>query len=311
MARNRSRGEEAEGRYPGAALPADDGRLLASLAGEGQAMRRGNALRPGWRPVHTHGVLLTGTFSPSGRRRSQRTGALAARSGRHGDCQVLELSGSPRQRRSPARPAGPRRALHSRERRQHGPRDDEHQPVHRDVTIGVHLSLKGDEQLATAANDPGSLAGCRPSDPGTIDVPVLVSAHQLCRVRVPRDPHVRLDDEREAAGALPLAPSRWIGTEVAVEHVAQTARLPRARPALSRQGLRCHLLPRGAATRGREPCSAARRRDDRCPDVCHGRLSADSFSTRSSSATQRSVSIGCSSVRSTCFPASRCSRATS
>ena len=69
MARTRSRGEETREHFADAAslaFTADDGRLLASLAGEAQAMRRGNALRPGWRPVHTRGVLVTGVFTPSG-----------------------------------------------------------------------------------------------------------------------------------------------------------------------------------------------------------------------------------------------------
>jgi catalase len=69
MARIRSHGEEAEAQNADAtslAFTADDGRLLAVLAGEGQARRRGNALRPGWRPVHTNGVLATGTFTATG-----------------------------------------------------------------------------------------------------------------------------------------------------------------------------------------------------------------------------------------------------
>jgi catalase len=45
---------------------ADDGRHLAALAGEAQANRPGHPLRPGWRPVHTRGALLEGTFTPSG-----------------------------------------------------------------------------------------------------------------------------------------------------------------------------------------------------------------------------------------------------
>jgi catalase len=44
----------------------DDGLLLAKLAGEAQANRRGNALRRGERPVHTYGVMLRGQFTPRG-----------------------------------------------------------------------------------------------------------------------------------------------------------------------------------------------------------------------------------------------------
>jgi catalase len=44
----------------------DSGRELATLAGEGVAKRRGNALRPGWRPVHTTGVFVTGCFLVTG-----------------------------------------------------------------------------------------------------------------------------------------------------------------------------------------------------------------------------------------------------
>lgn len=43
---------------------ADDGLTLARLAGEAQAKRRGGALRPGLRPVHTCGVTVTGTYRP-------------------------------------------------------------------------------------------------------------------------------------------------------------------------------------------------------------------------------------------------------
>jgi catalase len=45
---------------------ADDGRYLAALAGEALAGRRGHALRPGWRPVHTRGVLVEGKFTSLG-----------------------------------------------------------------------------------------------------------------------------------------------------------------------------------------------------------------------------------------------------
>ena len=45
---------------------ADDGRYLAALAGEALAGRRGHALRPGWRPVHTRGVLVEGQFTSLG-----------------------------------------------------------------------------------------------------------------------------------------------------------------------------------------------------------------------------------------------------
>jgi catalase len=48
------------------AFTADDGRRLAALAGEAQANRPGHPFRPGWRPVHTRGILLEGTFVPSG-----------------------------------------------------------------------------------------------------------------------------------------------------------------------------------------------------------------------------------------------------
>ena len=51
---------------PGAdmlSFTADDGRTLATLAGEALAKRRGNALRPGFRPVHTTGVFLSGSFT--------------------------------------------------------------------------------------------------------------------------------------------------------------------------------------------------------------------------------------------------------
>jgi catalase len=45
---------------------ADDGRTLTTLAGEALAKRRGNALRPGLRPVHTTGVFLSGSFTADG-----------------------------------------------------------------------------------------------------------------------------------------------------------------------------------------------------------------------------------------------------
>ena len=45
---------------------ADDGRYFAALAGEALANRRGHALRPGWRPVHTRGVLVEGQFTALG-----------------------------------------------------------------------------------------------------------------------------------------------------------------------------------------------------------------------------------------------------
>jgi catalase len=45
---------------------ADSGRELAELAGEALAKRRGNALRPRWRPVHTTGVFVTGSFKAAG-----------------------------------------------------------------------------------------------------------------------------------------------------------------------------------------------------------------------------------------------------
>jgi catalase len=48
------------------AFTADDGRRLAALAGEALAGRRGHALRPGWRPVHTRGVLVEGQFTSFG-----------------------------------------------------------------------------------------------------------------------------------------------------------------------------------------------------------------------------------------------------
>ncbi len=54
---------------PGAdmlSFTADDGRTLATLAGEALAKRRGNALRPGFRPVHTTGVFLSGSFTADG-----------------------------------------------------------------------------------------------------------------------------------------------------------------------------------------------------------------------------------------------------
>ena len=45
---------------------ADSGKELAALAGEALARRRGNALRPGWRPVHTSGVFVSGSFTAIG-----------------------------------------------------------------------------------------------------------------------------------------------------------------------------------------------------------------------------------------------------
>ena len=45
---------------------ADDGLHLAALAGEALARKRGGALRLGYRPVHTCGVFVRGTFVPSG-----------------------------------------------------------------------------------------------------------------------------------------------------------------------------------------------------------------------------------------------------
>lgn len=45
------------------AFTADDGPRLAALAGEGQAHKRGGALRRGLRPVHTCGTIVEGTFS--------------------------------------------------------------------------------------------------------------------------------------------------------------------------------------------------------------------------------------------------------
>jgi catalase len=48
------------------AFTADDGPLLAKLAGEAQAKKRGNALRAGLRPVHTCGVFVKGQFLPTG-----------------------------------------------------------------------------------------------------------------------------------------------------------------------------------------------------------------------------------------------------
>ena len=45
---------------------ADSGPLMAELAGEGLAKKRGNALHGCWmRPVHTSGVMVRGTFTPS------------------------------------------------------------------------------------------------------------------------------------------------------------------------------------------------------------------------------------------------------
>jgi catalase len=50
------------------AFTADSGPHLAELAGEGVAKRRGDALRRDWlRPVHTCGVMVKGTFEPSGK----------------------------------------------------------------------------------------------------------------------------------------------------------------------------------------------------------------------------------------------------
>ncbi len=46
---------------------ADDGRRMAELAGEAQANRRGHALRPGRRPVHTRGLAVEGQFKSNGR----------------------------------------------------------------------------------------------------------------------------------------------------------------------------------------------------------------------------------------------------
>src|SRR5215472_466615 len=46
---------------------ADSGPLMAELAGEGLAKKRGDALHRCWmRPVHTSGVILRGTFKPTG-----------------------------------------------------------------------------------------------------------------------------------------------------------------------------------------------------------------------------------------------------
>jgi catalase len=47
------------------AFTADDGPRLAALAGEGQAHKRGGALRRGLRPVHTCGTIVEGAFSAS------------------------------------------------------------------------------------------------------------------------------------------------------------------------------------------------------------------------------------------------------
>jgi catalase len=46
---------------------ADDGLLMAELAGEALAGRAGHALRPNLRPVHTRGVLMTGKFTTTGK----------------------------------------------------------------------------------------------------------------------------------------------------------------------------------------------------------------------------------------------------
>lgn len=58
--------QEQEAQSRTLSFTADDGLGLAELAGEGLALRRGYALRPGWRPVHTHGVFMRGRFQPSG-----------------------------------------------------------------------------------------------------------------------------------------------------------------------------------------------------------------------------------------------------
>ena len=185
MARIRSHGEEAEAQNAGStalAFTADDGRLLAVLAGEGQARRRGNALRPGWRPVHTHGVLATGTFSATGEAGPSapahlRPGHEVTAVARFSSCQA-RLDGDDRRH-------GPR-GLAVRFTLDTGvstrPGHDEHRSVHRRQPFGVRIRLQGDEQSPGAAPDPPRLAHSGPSASGAVDVSGLLSAIQLCAV---------------------------------------------------------------------------------------------------------------------------------
>jgi catalase len=65
-AQRSTRGNSLRSRASAISFTADDGRALAIAAGEGVAGQRGDALRPGLRPVHTLGIFASGTFTPSG-----------------------------------------------------------------------------------------------------------------------------------------------------------------------------------------------------------------------------------------------------
>ena len=227
-ARRRSTGHRATWRA-GHALVHRGQRSGARDAGRrGPGEAAWNALRPGWRPVHTTRVFVRGSFArtgDAGRTRRPISGPTKPLRPRP----VLQLRPPPPGERSSPRSPWSGGASPPARRCDDGSRrhvDGSIPGVH---TRRLHRGVQGDALPSSDALDPDGLADHGPAGPGSRDVPAGVPAAQLCPFRLPHHQHVRLDDGRNAAGPVPVAPGGRSAASVAVDAPVQGSPVLRSR----------------------------------------------------------------------------------
>ena len=281
-------------------------------------LRSGTAtrLRPGWRPVHTTGVFVSGSFTAIGRRLAAARADLPHPSppASPGHGPVLQLRPPSPVERSVSRSPWPGGAPAPAGRCDDGSRCDVHGPIHGVDTWRLHRGVPSAALPLPAALDPAGVADPCAPDPVAPDRSFSRSHHAATggwtTTPSTRSCGPRERRERTAAGAVPVATGGRSASADAMDEAVQVPPLPRAR-ARRQPGTRTGpVLAGSAAATDAVQRNKARRRRQIASGHRTGLGSGSCGSTGSSRAPRRSSSNGWCSARHTSSTVSTSTQAT-